>query len=794
MLRNYLKIAWRNLLKDRQFTLLNIIGLSVGLACTLLIGLWVADELGMEKYNANDARLYQVMSRHKTESGVVTGSYTPGILAGALKKEMPQVEDATELLPASWFNAGGIAGFGDKKIKARPQYIDSNYFAMFTCPFVEGDRRELFVDKQGVAISESFAMTLFGTTQGIIGKTIRYNFFDFSGDFVVRGIFQPNPHNATEQFDLLFNYANVLAIRNWLNTWTNDDPHTFIRVKPGTDLAKLDKQIAPFVQKKVDKGGAHELFLAKFRDRYLYNNYENGVQSGGRIVYVRLFMVIAAFILIIACINFMNLSTAKAAYRAKEVGIKKVMGASRGSLVIQYLSESLLLSFLSLGMALILVRLLLPVFNEVTGKQLQLSFAIPLVLIVLGMTLLSGLIAGSYPALYLSAFRPVAVLKGTLRTSLGELWARKGLVVFQFTLSVIFIASVLIIYRQINYIESRDTGYNRDRIIQFGIPLDMDSAKIVAGSSFIKSLNNIPGAVNAGAQLHNLLGEHGNASGIKWPGSTVDQQKLEVANIEVGPNFLETTGIKLKEGRNFSQNGNANNEIIFNETAIKAMGLKNPIGKAVRVFDENRVIVGVAKDFNFESIYQAVKPALFRSYPVGDEVLVKLRAGSEAAAIAAIKTAYTRFNPGMSFEYKYLDEEYRHLYASEIRVGVLARYFAGLAILISCLGLFGLAAFTAQKRKKEIGIRKVIGASTAGVAYLLSKEFLVLIGIAIAIAFPVAWLAMRQWLDGFAYRISIGYDVFLLTASAAIGITIVTISFQAIRAALANPVDALRSE
>ena len=794
MLKNYLKIAWRNLLKDRSFTLINILGLSVGLACTLLIGLWVADELGMEHYNTNDARLYQVMSRHSTESGVVTGSYTPGILAAALKKELPQVENATEVLPASWFDAGGVAGFGDKKLKARPQYIDSNYFAMFTCPFLEGDRRQLFVDKQGVAVSAPFAMALFGTTQGIIGKTIRYNFFDFTGDYVVRGVFQPNPRNATEQFDVLFNYAQVLEKRNWLNSWTNNDPHTFILVKPGTELAKLDKQIGPFVQNKVAKGAAHELFLARFSDRYLFNQYENGVQSGGRIAYVRLFMVIAAFILIIACINFMNLSTAKAAHRAKEVGIKKVIGAGRASLVAQYLGESLLLSFLSLAVALMIVQLLLPVFNQITGKQLQLAFAAPLVLAVLGMTLLTGLIAGSYPAFYLSAFRPVAVLKGTLRTSLGELWARKGLVVFQFTLSVIFIASVLIIYRQINFIESRDTGYKRDRIIQFGIPLEMDSAKVVAASTFIHSLNNIPGVVNAGGQLHNLMGEHGSAGGLKWPGSTMDQQKLEMANIEVGPNFLETTEIRLKEGRNFSQNANCMREIIFNETAIRAMGLKDPIGKTVHVFDEDRVIVGVAKDFNFESIYQSVKPAFFRSFPVGDQVLVKLRKGSEAATIAAVKTAYTRFNPGMTFEYKYLDDEYRHLYASEIRVGVLARYFAGLAIVISCLGLFGLAAFTAQKRKKEIGIRKVVGASVVQVAYLLSKEFLALVGISIAIAFPISWLAMHKWLDGFAYRVGIRYDVFVLTALAAIGITIVTISYQAFRAATVNPVNSLRTE
>ena len=794
MLKNYLKIAWRSLLKDRSFTGINILGLSVGLACTLLIGLWVADELGMEHYNPNDARLYQVMTRHRTESGINVGTGTPGILAAALKKELPSLENATEVMPPSWFNPGGVAGVDDKKLKARPQYIDSNYFGVFACPFLQGDRRQLFAGKKGVAISEPFAQALFGTTKDIIGKTIHYDQLDLSGDFAVTGVFQPNPANATEQFDLLFNYALVLEKKDWLQQWTNSDPHTFVLVKSGVNLAGLDKQIAPFVQQKSAKGQADQLFLVKFSDRYLYNNYENGVQSGGRITYVRLFIIIAAFILLIACINFMNLSTARAAHRAKEVGIKKVVGAGRLSLIIQYLGESLLVSFLSLGAALFFSKLLLPVFNDITGKHLQISFAAPVVIAILGMTVLTGLVSGSYPAFYLSAFRPVAVLKGTLRTSLGELWARKGLVVFQFTLSVVFIASVLIIYRQIDYIESRDTGFNREQIIQFGIPLKFDSANIASASSFIKQLNNVPGVVNAAGEFHNLLGDHGSFYGMEWPGRAADQYKMEFANLEVGYNFLETMGIQLKEGRYFSQNPNADHEIILNETAIRMMGLKDPLGKTVTALGNKREIVGVAKDFNFESIYQGVKPVIFQSYPAGDQVLVRLRKGSEPATIAAVKTAYSRFNPGMTFEYKYLDEEYRHLYSSEIRVGVLARIFAGLAILISCLGLFGLAAFTAQKRKKEIGIRKVIGASVIQVAYLLSREFLVLVGVAVAIAFPIAWLAMHKWLEGFAYRVDIRYDVFVLTALAAIGITIITISYQAFRAATANPVESLRTE
>ncbi len=792
MIKSYFKIAWRNLLKDRQFTLLNLLGLSVGLACALLIGLWVADEMGMEKYNANDARLYQVMVNHKVADGIKSDMSSPGILGRELKNAFPEIANTSSVLPASWFGAGGVVGYGDKKLQARPQYVDSNFFGVFTCPLIEGDARALFTDKQGIVLSSRFAQAMFGTTEHVIGRRIHYDEYEFTGDFVVRGIFEPNPANATEQFDLLFNYAIALERRPGLNEWGNTDPHTFALLKPGTDIAALNRKIADFIKIRDGKSYEPTIFLARFSDRYLYN-YENGVRVGGRILYVRLFTLIAAFILVIACINFMNLSTAKASRRAKEVGIKKVVGAGRPSLIFQYLGESLLLSLLSLVLAVLIVALLLPVFNDITGKTLYLHFAPSLVSITLGMTVLTGLLAGSYPAFYLSAFRPVAVLKGTIRTSWGELWARKGLVIFQFTLSVVFIAGVLVIYQQLAYIQSRDLGYSRDHVIHFEIPLAQDSAKIMAAASFVKELGNIPGVVSAGSFSHDLMGNHGEIGGLKWPGKDPNLN-LDFANIEIGYNFLETAGIRLVAGRNFSQNTNSDKEIIMNQTAIKAMGIKDPIGKVVSFWDEKREIVGIAADFNFESLYSPVKPAFFRSYPVGPSVMVRLRTGNEAGTIDQLRTAYSRFNPGMAFEYKFLDEDYARWYASEIRVGVLSKYFAGLAIFISCLGLFGLAAFTAQRRKKEIGIRKVIGASATRVAYLLSREYLALVLVSIAIAFPLVWLGMHKWLDGFAYRAPVGYGVFVLTGLAAIAITLVTISYQSIKAALANPATSLRTE
>ncbi|HXB93816.1 MAG TPA: FtsX-like permease family protein, partial [Puia sp.] len=731
-------------------------------------------------------------------NGLQTGMYTPGILAKSIKAEFPEIEDATTVLPASWFNdpstPGGVVTFGDKKVNATPQFVDSNYFHMFSCPILEGDRSRLFADKQGIFISSSLADRLFGTTRDLIGRVIHFDQYDFTGNYEIRGIFQPNPPNATERPDLLFNFDIALEKRPGLQKWYNADPHTFVLLRPDAKIAALNGKLSHYIlAKQGGKGWDPQLFLARFSDRYLYNHYEDGVCSGGRIVYVRLFTIIAVFILIIACINFMNLSTARAAHRAKEVGIKKVVGASRATLILQFLGESVLLSLFSLLAALVICELLLPVFNGITGKQLTLHFDPFHFLVLAGITLLTGLFAGSYPALYLSGFRPVAVLKSTLKTSRGEMWARKGLVVFQFTLSILFIAAVLIIYRQVSYIQSRDLGYNRDHVIDFNIPIQMDSIYLVHAASFVKELNNIPGVVSAGSHAHNLTGDHGEISGVQWPGKDPGLD-IAFANIEIGDHFLETIGIRLKAGRYFSPNGNTAHEIIMNETAIKAMGLKDPIGKVVRFWDEQREIVGVAADFNFESLYQAVKPAFFRCYPVGNQVIVRVKAGSEDRTIAGIRKAYMQFNPGMTFEYRYLDEAYQKLYASEIRIGILSRYFAGLAILISCLGLFGLAAFTAHRRKKEIGIRKVVGASVGQVAYLLSREFLLLVLVAIGIAFPLVWIGMNRWLNEFVYRVPVQFDIFLWTAGMAMAITLLTISFQSIRAATANPAESLRSE
>ncbi|HSZ34615.1 MAG TPA: ABC transporter permease, partial [Puia sp.] len=682
MLKNYFKIAWRNLIRDRQFTFLNLFGLSVGLTCALFIWLWISDELKMDKNNRKDPNIYQVLQNVKQENGVATMEVTSGALADAIAAEVPGVDYAATVVPASWFSSKGIVSVGESRIKAAGQFVSKNYFRIFDCHFLDGDYKKLISDKQSIVISDALAKKLFHTTEKLIGKTVDWNQNEFNGKYLITGIFEKNPENISDKFDILFNFDQFSYKRPDILKWDNSDPNTYLLLKPGTNIGQFNSKIKDFMASK-EKDSKKTLFVRKYSDRYLYGQYKDGMQAGGRIAYVKLFAVIGLFILAIACINFMNLSTANATRRIKEVGIKKVVGAGRGTLILQYLGESVLMSFLSVLIAICLIALLLPVFNTITGKNLIFNLSSEVILTVLTIALITGIIAGSYPALYISGFMPATVLKGKVKTSLGELWVRKGLVVFQFTLSVVAIASVLIFYRQVNYIQTKNLGYNRDNVIDFSYPLENDSVSISSAITFVNTLKNIPGVVNVGSHYHNLNGDHGGIGGFQWPGKDPSKD-INFANLEMGNGFLQTVGIKIKEGRNFSDNENMLNEIIFNESAIRAMGLKDPIGKKVKFWGEEQVIVGVTEDFNFESLYNKVTPAFFRMYPVMPNIVVKIKAGTEKQTLDRIQNAYASFNKGLPFDYKFLDEEYQALYSSENRVAVLSKYFAGLAILISC--------------------------------------------------------------------------------------------------------------
>ncbi len=621
-----------------------------------------------------------------------------------------------------------------------------------------------------------------------MGKTLEWSEGKNSELFFIAGVFESPPANATNQFDLLLCYELFLKDRAWLETWTSSDPRAFVILREGTSADQFNDKIANFTKSK-DKHSNATLFIQRYSDHYLYGHFENGIQAGGRIEYVKLFSVIAVFILVIACINFMNLSTAKASRRIKEVGIKKAIGAGRKALILQYLGESMLMAFVSLGVAILVSDLLLSPFNLVTGKDLTLAMDTHFIFSAFGITIITGLLAGSYPAFYLSAFSPAAVLKGKLMTSVGEVWARKGLVIFQFTLSVILIVSVMVVYRQMGFIHSKNLGYKRDNIVYF------DTEKV--SDAFMSELKNVPGVINAGRFYHDMTGNHGGTYALDWEGKNPNDL-IGFGNLEVGYDLIETLGFEMADGKSFSEDYGSIDQIIFNEAAIETMGLKDPVGKTINIWGFKRQIVGVVKNFHFESLYEKVKPCFLFLVPMIEntpsKIMVKIQAGTERETLEHLQTFYQRHNPGLPFDFSFLDNDYQRLYASEQRVATLSRYFAGIAILISCLGLFGLVAFTAERRLKEIGIRKILGSSSMGIVYLLSGDFTKMVLVAIFVALPVSYFVAKDWLDSFAYKTELELWYFAGAGLAALLIAWVTVGMQTVKAARVNPTECLRDE
>jgi len=789
MFKNNLKIAWRNFIKDRRFALLNLLGLATGIACTLLIYLWVHDEMSVDKFFAHNDQVYQIMERSKADGDATVSDESTGLISDILPLRAPEIKYAASVAPADWFQKFTLSA-GDKNIKASGQYAGKDYFNIFSYNLLDGKRDKVLADKNSIVISDELAKNLFGTTQNLTGKVIH---FQHQQDFFVSGVFEKTSRNSSQQFDFVLPFEYLFSVQSWVKSWNNTGPHNFVLLKEGTDIKAFNKKIAGVIT-EFNKNSTRTPFAAKFSDNYLLNTFSHGSKTGSKVVYVRLFSLIALFILIIACINFMNLSTAKASSRMKEVGIKKVIGAERSQLIVQFLSESMLMAVLSTLLAVGLAWLLLPQFNDITGKQLRLDLSPKLIGALIGISMFTGLLSGSYPALYLSKFNPLAVLKSKVNTSFGAMISRKGLVVFQFTLSVILIVSVLVVYRQVKFIQSADPGYNKDNIVRF----DSDGKLQGKQDVFAERLKSIPGVVNASFTFNNMIGRNFGTTGIDWDGKNPNDN-IYFEGFGVGDSFVETMGMHMAQGRSFSRKYGADDSaLLVNEAAVAVMHLKNPVGKNIRKYGHNARIIGVVKDFHFESLHEPVKPAYFmlmhQEANPWIKFVVRVKGGRQKETIEQIQHAYESFNPGFPFTYNFLDEDYQKQYETEVRVSVLAKYFSGLAILISCLGLFGLAAFTAQKRQKEIGIRKVVGASVQGITVMLSKDFLKLIVISLVIAFPVSWYLMSSWLQGFAYRIDLNAWVFLVAGLATILITLLTVSYQSIKAALANPVKSLRSE
>lgn len=600
MIKHSLLLIYRNFLRFKSSFFINLIGLSTGLACALLIYLWVNDELEVDKFHEKDSRLFQVMENVPHAEGITTSADTPSLLAEILAKEMPEIAYAAVSTPPSWFPKVNLS-VGGNIIKAAGLFVGEDYFNVFSYSLIQGDRNQVLSDKNSVVISEEVAMKLFNTTENILGKTIDWHLGQFKKQSLISGIFTGTPPNSSIQFDFVLPFKAFHDLVPGTGEWDTRGPFfTYVVLKEGANIDPFNAKLTGFIQSKTNDS-LRNLFIKPYSESYLYGEYENGAKAGGRIEYVKLFSLIALFILLMACINFMNLCTAKASGRRKEVGIKKTFGASRKTLMLQYLGESMLMTLFSLILAITFIELFLPQFNEITGKQLTLTFNLQVTLVLLGITLGTGLIAGSYPALYLSGFNPVAVLKGKFNTSGGERLARKGLVVFQFTLSVIFIVSVLVVYKQMEFVQTKNLGYDKDHVIYFEsegkVPESMDT--------FLAEVKRIPGVVNTSSMVARVQG--GPTASVGWKGET-SNDVIQFRPFQVNYGLIETLGIEMKAGRAFSRNYGADHtKIIVNEAAIKAMGLEDPIGKTFN----NKEIIGVVKNFHFQSLHEEVKPSFF---------------------------------------------------------------------------------------------------------------------------------------------------------------------------------------
>jgi putative ABC transport system permease protein len=790
MIKNYLKIAWRNLVKNKVFSFINILGLALGMACSLLILLWVNDEKSMDKFHKNRSQLYSVYERQYYDNKIDAFHSTPGVLADEMKKVLPEVQYASGM---AW-NDRATFQVGDKIMKEKGNHAGADFFKMFSYQLLAGNANDALSSPVSIAISRKMANDFFGDPQSAIGKTIRYA---NQKDLAVAAVYEDLPENASEKFDYLINWQYFLDEQSWAKEWGNNGPRTLIMLRAGTNPVTFEKKIVRFLDnynKDQGKSFRIELGTQRFDDMYLHSNFsKTGALEGGRIEYVRLFSLVAIFILLIACINFMNLTTARSVKRAKEIGVRKVVGAFRSALIRQFIGEAIFISFIAIAIAIILVIVSLPAFNNLTHKQIVFPYSDKIFWAsILGLALMAGFISGSYPALFLSSFNPIVVLKGTLKLSSASAWFKKGLVVFQFVLSIVLIVGTIVVSKQVNYIQTKNLGYDRENLVY--IPMEGDLPKQY--ELFRQQASTMPGIKLVSRISQNPTQIENGTGGVEWEGKDPNTMPM-FTQAAVGYDFVKTMNIQLLKGRDFSKDFPTDSVgYILNEQALAKIGFKDPIGKPLTFWKKKGTVVGVIKDFHFNSLKVPVNALIIRLGETDNygTLLIKTQAGKTKEAIASLEKLCKQLNPKFPFTYQFSEEEYSKLYASEQMTGKLANCFAFLAIFISCLGLLGLAMFTAEQRTKEIGIRKVLGASTSSLFVLLSREFLVFVVIAIVIASPLAWWGMNKWLEEYTYRINITAWMFIIAGLTATLIALITVSFQAIKAAISNPVKSLRTE
>ena len=787
MLANYLKVAFRNLAKRKGYAVINISGLAIGMACCMLILLWVRDELSYDRGHEHAEHLYRVVQDIQFSDHQTTWAITHGPLAPALQEAFPEIINT-----ARFTGSGGLFRYNDQAFQERGAYADNTLFEMFTFPFVKGDPRTALLEPASIIISEEMAAKFFGD-EDPLGAVINAN---NEYDFTITGVFKNIPENSTLQFDYVIPFIYTRELGFTVDTWRNSQFSTFVLLEAGAPVADVNGKIADFLDDKPTIEENATLRLQPITDLHLFSNLEFDYGGLGDVSYVYTFSLIAFFILLIACINFMNLSTAQAGKRAKEVGMRKVAGAKRSDIVLQFYGESVLLSVAALGLALLLVWLFLPGFNELSGKYLTLASSanLDIVLGLIVLTLFTGLVAGSYPALYLSSFQPVSILKGLLTFGSRGSAFRRILVTFQFALSIILIVGTFVVYNQLGYMQDKKLGFKKEQVVYLPKYEDLTTRFETAKSDLLQharilnvtAMSSLP---SRGYTFSNSLWE--------WEGQEADNEILFRAAF-VDYDYFETLEIELVAGRSFSKafaTDTANAVVVINETAARIMGMDAPVGQTISDSRRDRTIVGVVKDYNFTSLRSEIDPLILILYPEYTGALVASIAPDDVpGTLRYIEEVWKNYVKEYPFEYGFLDERIDNLYRAEQRVGTLFMYFTALALFISCLGLLGLAAYIAEQRTKEIGIRKVLGASIAGVILLLSRDFAKWVLLANIIAWPVAYLAANRWLETFAYRTDLGWGAFVVAGSMTLLIALLTISYQAVKAAHANPVEALKYE
>ncbi|HMH34164.1 MAG TPA: ABC transporter permease, partial [Puia sp.] len=787
---NYLKIAWRNILKSKGYSALNILGLAMGMAVALPIGLWVYNEYSYDRFLPNSDRLYEVRLNYYGNGDTISFRASSLKLADAFRKQIPEMEYVAE---TDYFWSHGLM-VGDKKMYINGGQTGSDFLKIFRFPLLQGNANTVLKDPYSIVLSESTAKALFGK-EDPMNKTVR---FDNKHDLKVTGILRDLPANSTLQFHFLVPFSYYEATDHMTGLARNanfqwNGYQTFVLLKPGASYARVAAKIKDI--EKVDKDNIMsvktDVLLDPMLGWHLFDNYENGHKAGGFIGYVRMFTIIGVLVLLIACINFVNLTTARSEKRAREVGVRKAIGSQRKDLVFQFLTESLLLSFLAFGLALLMVQLLLPAFNLLTNGKISIPFSSGLFwLILLGSVLVTALAAGSRPAFYLSSFQPVKVLKGTIQVGKAASLPRKILVVLQFSCSIALVIGTVIVYQQIQYARNRPAGYSMDRLMMTDMNTDLAQSYTAIKNELIGK--GVAEMVTTASAQATSSGGHRDVE--DWPGKRPGET-VEMGRIQVSEDYFKTLGMSMKSGRAFSGPTDTLSAI-FNEAAIKLMRIKDPLNQTITYFDSKLRIIGIVQDALTVSPFAPADPTIFLYDPNPQNVMMyRLSPRIKTSdAIAALTAIFSKYNPSFPYSYEFADQSYAAKFNLEVLVGKLAALFAGLTIVISCLGLFGLAAYMAEQRNKEIGIRKVLGASVSQLWFLLSKDFVFLVLISSVIASPLALYFLQNWLQKYPYRISIGAGVFILAAVLAIFITLITISFQAIKAAVANPVSSLRSE